>query len=59
MAVIQDSYTSEPVVDFIGDPLNGTNRLVSTFTIVFIGGRLVQDSYNGTVPNTIQDVYNG
>ena len=53
--VIQDVMVTGDVYDFIGDPLTGTNRLVSTFTVVKLSGDIIQDVFTSESLDVIQD----
>jgi len=55
--VLQDVYEAVPGFDFMANPTNGVNRLVSTFTIIEITGDILQDTYTSGATDIVQDVY--
>ena len=53
--VVQDVLQTGTGFDFTGSPINGVNRLVTTFSIFTTTDVVVQDSFTGSVPDIIQD----
>ena len=54
--IIQDVMVSIDGYDFSGDPVNGVDRLVTTFAIIELQDVTIQDSYTSEVTDIIQDV---
>jgi hypothetical protein len=54
--VIQDVMVPQESYGFSGAPIQGVNRLVTTFEISQFGEVIIQDVYTDAGVNTIQDV---
>ncbi len=54
---VQDVFNSPNTVDFTGDPITGTNRLVTSYTVSITESVKTQDVYTNTTSTINQDIY--